>query len=267
MIQQIILHFANDGFYGNGASWIPVYSNAWLKVDLGGDFVIDTITFGRDRLDYFNDRDPGQFTVSVSSNDVVYANGNDASDSLEYTQIVDSSVLGYSGVINWDETIQVNFDPVNARFIKLEFTNPNVAIDEIQVFGPNVQEVDIDIKPGSDDNSINCKSKGVTPIAVLSDENLNARTIDIELVSMNLSGLEPIRVTESHNQLHLEDVNGDGLLDGIIHIDTSDICLFIPDGTPIRSTVNLTLSGQTTDDLKFEGSDDIVLKGKKILQN
>jgi len=129
--------FANDGFYGNGKSWIPTDSilNSWIKVDLGGDFVIDTITFGRDRLGFYDDRDPGQFTVSTSLNDAVYANGNNANDSSEYTQIVDSSLVGFSGIINGPETIQVSFDPVNARFIKLEFTNPGVSIDEIQVFG------------------------------------------------------------------------------------------------------------------------------------
>jgi len=133
--------FANDGFYGNGASSIPAlipdggHTTEWIKIDLGGEFVIDTITFGRDRLGFFDDRDPSQFTVSTSLNDAVYANENDDSDSLEYTQIVDSSLLGYNGIINGPQTIQVNFDPVNARFIKLEFTNIFVAIDEIQVFG------------------------------------------------------------------------------------------------------------------------------------
>jgi len=126
--------FANDGFYGNGASWVGFDQNPWLKVDLGDNVVIDTITFGRDRVLGFDDRDPGQFTVSISSNDVVYANGDDSGDAGEYTQIVDSSGH-FSGIINGPETIQVIFDPVNTRFIKVEFANAGTLIDELQVFG------------------------------------------------------------------------------------------------------------------------------------
>jgi len=126
--------FANDGFYGNGASWVSIDQNPWLKVDLGDNVVIDTITFGRDRILGFDDRDPGQFTVSISSNDAVYANGDDSGDASEYTQIVDSSGH-FSGFINGPETIQVIFDPVNTRFIKVEFANTGTLIDELQVFG------------------------------------------------------------------------------------------------------------------------------------
>jgi len=135
--------FANDGFYGNGASWIPTLfpsAGEWLKIDLGDDFVIETITFGRDRLGFFDDRDPGQFIIEISSNDLVYANGNDVDDSAEYIEIVDSSALSFSGVINGPETIQVSFDPVNARFIKVTFTFTDLVIDEIQVFGAAVPE-------------------------------------------------------------------------------------------------------------------------------
>jgi len=41
----------------------------------------------------------------------------------------------------------------------------------------------------------------------------------------------------------------------------------LPSGPPVRSTIQITLSGETTDGQIFEGSDNIVLKGKKILEN
>jgi len=154
--------------------------------------------------------------------------------------------------------------------------DPEICFDELDRFldACNVQcrippttTVEIDIKPGSDPNSVNCNSKGVVPFAILSDENFDATTIPIEIVSMSLVSSGPIQVNEVHNQLHLEDVNGDGLLDGVLHINIQDICLFIPEGTPIRSTIQITLTGETTDGEAFEGSDNIVLKGKKILEN
>ena len=69
--------FANDGFYGNGASWIGANigsADSWVKFDLGRTVAIDSITFGRDRIfdfvrNQFDDRDPGQFTIEVGLSD------------------------------------------------------------------------------------------------------------------------------------------------------------------------------------------------------
>ena len=58
--------FANDGFYGDGASWISNSSNSWLKIDLRQIVLVDRATLGRDRNGGFNDRDPGQFTIEVA---------------------------------------------------------------------------------------------------------------------------------------------------------------------------------------------------------
>jgi len=47
------------------------------------------------------------------------------------------------------------------------------------VFGPfSIQEVDIDIKPGSDLNCINIKKKGFTPVAILGSNDFDVTTID-----------------------------------------------------------------------------------------
>lgn len=138
--------YANDGSYGNASSWIDSFYqvndgiSTWLKIDLGRTASIDQLTFGRDRLGGYDDRDPGQFTIEVALSDNIYANGNDNNDAIEYTQIVDSSLLGFSGVINGPETIQASFDPVLARYVKLTFSHDYAAIDEVQIFG-SVQAV------------------------------------------------------------------------------------------------------------------------------
>ena len=82
--------FANDGLYGNGASWIGSAANSWLKIDLGRAILIDSIAFGRDRITTFNDRDPGRFMIDVASSDNVYADGDESNDANEYTQEFDS---------------------------------------------------------------------------------------------------------------------------------------------------------------------------------
>ena len=133
--------FANDGYYGNGASWISNSPNSWLKIDLGQTVWIDRVKIGRDRVNnLIDDRDPGQFTIAVALYENAYANGDDSDDQNEYTQVFDSTVAGFSGIINGDETLQASFTPVLARFIKLQVANGvpptyGACIDEVEVFG------------------------------------------------------------------------------------------------------------------------------------
>ena len=125
---------ANDGLYGNGASWISNSPYSWIKIDLGKMTNINTVTFGRDRLGNYNDRDPGQFTIAVALSDNVYADGNSSNDSIEYTLVYDSERAGFNGSVSAAETVQAYFGSVTARFVKITFTNPGTAIDEVEVF-------------------------------------------------------------------------------------------------------------------------------------
>ena len=127
--------FVNDGFYGNGSSWIGSGENNWLKIDLGQITSIDRIMFGRDRLGDYDGRDPGQCTIAVATAENFYVNGDATNDSFEYTEIVDSASLGFSGLINGSDTIQVSFDAVLTQYVKLTFANSGVAIDEVEIFG------------------------------------------------------------------------------------------------------------------------------------
>lgn len=125
--------FVNDGFYGNGASWIAGSADSWIKIDLGQPTLIDGVRFGRDRTGKFDDRDPGQFVVEVATQDGVYADGDDSGDALEYTPVYDSAQDGFSGSIGWARTVWAGFAPVTARFVKLRVSNAGAAIDEIEV--------------------------------------------------------------------------------------------------------------------------------------
>jgi hypothetical protein len=125
--------YANDGFYGNGSSWISTSGDNWVKIDLGRTVWIDTLQFGRDRLGTYDDRDPGRFTISVALADNVYAHGDDSGDAQEYVPVFDSGEAGVGTAITGPETVQARFAAVLARFVKLLVANPGTVIDEIEV--------------------------------------------------------------------------------------------------------------------------------------
>ena len=109
------------------------------------------------------------------------------------------------------------------------------------------EPVEIDIKPGSYPNSINLKSKGLVPVAVLTTD-FDASTIDPETVLF--AGASPVRST-------LEDVNGDGELDMLFHFKTQDLSL-------TKDSTEATLTGSTDIGQPIQGTDtvNIVPKGK-----
>ena len=112
-----------------------------------------------------------------------------------------------------------------------------------------INNVSIDVKPGSDTNPVNCKSKGVTPIAILMDQ---AGLEAIDVSNLQLNG---VAVTEKHGKVHLEDEDEDGVVDfGVVHILTQDVC-----NAPgvENGSVSVTLS-----DGSFEGTDTILIKKK-----
>jgi hypothetical protein len=126
--------YINDGLYGSGASWVSYSANSWIKIDLGQATIINMIKFGKDRLGNFIDHDPGQFTIAVALSDNVYANGDSTNDESEYQPVYDSEAVGFTGVVSGSETVQANFKPILARFVKITVTNPGAAIDEVEIF-------------------------------------------------------------------------------------------------------------------------------------
>ena len=110
------------------------------------------------------------------------------------------------------------------------------------------QIVPIDIKPGSDPNSINLKSKGVVPVAVLTTEEFDASSVDPATVTF--AGASPVRWV-------MEDVDGDGDVDLVLHFRTQDLEL---DATSTEAT----LTGSTYDGQDIQGTDAVrIVPGSK----
>jgi hypothetical protein len=109
----------------------------------------------------------------------------------------------------------------------------------------------IDIHPGSFPNSINPRSQGVIPVAILTTASFDATTVDPSTVFFGATGAEAAAV-----QFALEDVDGDGDLDLILHFRTQDTG--IQCGQTSASLTGKTFSGQA-----IQGSDSIVTVGCK----
>jgi formylglycine-generating enzyme required for sulfatase activity len=77
--------------------------------------------------------------------------------------------------------------------------------------------VEIDIKPGSDPNSINPFSRGVIPVAILTTDDFDALTVDADSVLFG-----PDEAEKRHKRAHVEDVDCDGDLDLLLHFRTQD---------------------------------------------
>ena len=126
--------YINDGQYGPGTSWRSNSKNSWVKIDLVEPTEINTVTFGKDRLGKLDDGDPGQFVVSLALYDDVYANGNNHNDNREYTQVYNSGLAGFKGIISGSETVTARFNQHTARYIKITFENKGTSIDEVEAF-------------------------------------------------------------------------------------------------------------------------------------
>jgi len=118
----------------------------------------------------------------------------------------------------------------------------------IHVVGP----VEIDIKPGSFPNSINPGGKGVIPVAILGTPTFDVSTVDVGTVLFGPGGALPVHYA-------LEDVDGDGDLDMILHFKTQETGI-------AEGDIEATLTANTMGGIPIWGTDSVRTappKGKK----
>jgi hypothetical protein len=111
--------------------------------------------------------------------------------------------------------------------------------------------VRLDIKPGESSNSINPRSNGVIPVAILTTDSFDATTVDSTTVLFGTTGTEAAPV-----QSALQDVDGDGDTDMILHFNTQDTGIECGDASA-------SLTGETFGGQMIEGSDSISTVGCK----
>lgn len=114
-----------------------------------------------------------------------------------------------------------------------------------------VLTVAVDIKPGSSTNAVNPKSKGVIPVAILSVDGFDATTVAVASVRFGPGG-----AAEAHGKGHVEDVNGDGVADLVLHFDTHASSI-------VCGATSAVLTGLTNGGRQIRGSDTVATTGCK----
>jgi len=114
---------------------------------------------------------------------------------------------------------------------------------------PSAVAIALDIKPGSDLNSVNLRSGGLLPVAVLSTAEFDATQVDSQSVTFGPGGAK-----EAHGVGHIEDVNDDGWLDLLLHFEVQATGLRCGD-TEAR------LTGETSGGEAIEGTDAVRIEG------
>ncbi len=149
-----------------------------------------------------------------------------------------------------DRTQVIRIDPASGTQTVVSMGGNLVRAAGIGIVpGSVVMEVVIDIKPGSDPNSINLGSAGVIPVAILSSWTFDATTVDPETVA--LAGASVKMVGKSDKFLCSEkDVNGDNLVDLLCKVQTAEFMIETGDSMAV-------LEAQTWDGVSIRGEDTI----------
>jgi len=109
--------------------------------------------------------------------------------------------------------------------------------------------VTIDIKPDSQTNNINPRSKGVIAVSILTSEDFDALQVDPDTVLFG-----PADVEKAHTQAHVEDVDNDGDMDLVFHFRTQETGIQCGDTEAI-------LTGETWDGTPISGTDSVTTVG------
>jgi glyoxylase-like metal-dependent hydrolase (beta-lactamase superfamily II) len=183
-------------------------------------------------------------TITLPADGAEYISGS--VPSAEYDVSDDSDPYPTITVEGWSDEVGEHTMTITAT----DFAGNIGSSSVTYTVNPLIIQVTIDIKPGSKPNSINLRSKGVVPVAVLSTNEFDARALNPETVLFSAS---------APKKWKQEDIDGDGDIDLIFHFDTQKLNL-------TASSIEATLTGQTIDDQEITGTDSVRIvpvKGKK----
>ena len=194
---------------------------------------------------------------TVLSNGQVYTVGADLPAPKEDTILSSNVPPGKPPVITLDPRITwlqgVNDYPGGSA---LAFPTSPCCGSLFGFFGPTfyigssstIVRVAIDIKPGDFPNSINLRSNGVVPVAILGSSSFDVSQVDP--ASLVLAGAKVKAIGKGKYSCHGEDVNRDGRTDLVCQFQTSELVVRPGDSMVV-------LEGTTFAGGRFRGEDTI----------
>lgn len=204
-------------------------------------------------------RESWTFVAGVFNDDTdtlrLYINGRQDSTLTTSLQHLDSYHPAMIGNNHWAPG-DGQWAPINGIQDEIRIYNRELTASEIYDLygGSNATDISIDIKPGEYPNTVNPKSHGKLPVAILTTENFNASDVNPESINF---------LSDSPELWAMEDVDNDSDLDMILHfnIQELDFDLLVDEGGEYPYAY---LYGQTSSITPFEGKDTIRLLGELI---
>ena len=120
------------------------------------------------------------------------------------------------------------------------------AVVDMGAFEFAVVKVGLDIKPGDAVNSINPRSSGVIPVAILGSDTFHVADVDVATLAFGPNGA-PVA---HRNDAHLADVNRDGFMDLVAHFATQETGIAAGD-------TQACLTGKKLDGTALRGCDSV----------
>jgi hypothetical protein len=224
--------YASYGVYINVGGTINIYgSHTWAQSDT-----------------YVYVAGTANVTLFTDGTDLILLNtvyGPDAA--LAGTTITVDTTNGWMGVLTWIyDGIPYSLNISTLSDITVEVVGSSDTI-----------EVEIDIKPGSDSNPINPKSKGLIRVAILTTDEFDAAGVDPGTVKLAGASIA-VRGKAGKLMAHLEDIDGDDDFDLVLHVDTQSEGAVWENG-------EVFLIGRTYEELgaqDIQGSDYIIIVPK-----
>jgi hypothetical protein len=186
-------------------------------------------------------------SLNFFSEPIVLTNGGDFRVTIPFT---------FSGEINGNTSTPIFTATLTGRGtaifqfwdISMDPLNPHYVLDSIEYDFEPVPIV-IDIKPATLPNSINPRSKGKIAVAILTTRSFDAATVDPATIHFGATGIEAAPV-----QFAMQDVDGDGHIDMILHFVTQDTGITC-------GNASASLTGALFSGVRITGSDSIETVG------
>ena len=215
----------NSSFSGNLASW-------------GAMAVVNGVKFDFISL---------TGSLNFFSESIVLPNGGDYRVTIPFT--FSGEINGFTSTPIFTSTLTGKGLATFGFFdISMDSPIPHYVLDSIEYdFEP--VPVTIDIKPTTFPNTVNPRSKGKIAVAILTTRSFDATTVDPTTIRFGATGIEAASVHSA-----IEDVDGDGHIDMILHFITQDTGISC-------GNASASLTGAIVSGMRIAGSDSIETVG------